>query len=795
MSDGNGDHFSRDANGRSSAKRATARLPELADDGAALGPAEAISVERILHALQDRLLLVAAFTALATAVTGLSIRETEPTYRATAVIRLSDERRTLTGEQPDVETDRTMSPLLSQIQLLRSRALIGRVVDSLGLRLQPDFERFKATLLTDTRVDTAAQPDTLWLIFTDDSVIVRGTRREASARYGSPIKLDSVQFTIAARPKTEQAVWTVVTRETAIDAVLANLKERPRVATNVVDVSFLAHRPVIAQRVVNTIVEAFQTTNAGAEREQSRRRRLFLEEQLHQTDLGLQQAQLALSSFRRGAQVYSSKDKLSAQQRDLMTLDVRRAELEADRGMFKNLLAAVRSEDRETRSAGLRALVSTREIATNPVVAQLHEQLTRYRSARDSLTTGQWRRAETDPDVERLTQLIVSTEDQLINAASSYVASLDARLDALNELRESNASVIRALPEMEAEEDRLRQRVETMRRMGDQLREEYQRARMAEAVEVGQVEIVDLAALPYMPVPRMRLLKLGLGTMLGFLLGGMVAVVLEIRNRSIRRREEMASVLNLPTMAVIPNVAVPSAPTNGRTRRKTQGTTLVTMSDRPSLGIEAYRLLRTNILFSDASRRAKTIVVTSAAPGEGKTITVANLAVTFARDGQRVVLVDGDLRRPRIHRLFGVPLSPGVADVLSGDISLHVYETHIPGLSVLPGGQPQADPGTVLRSEQMEAVLRSLEHHFDRVLIDTPPMLAGADAAILGGLVGTVLFVVRAGRTNRDIVQRSLQQLDALGAHVVGGVLNDPDERATREYVPYYPYHAEAAAK
>jgi capsular exopolysaccharide synthesis family protein len=799
MPDGNGANLSH-KDGLALAKRRAGVATERGANEAAPMVAELVSVERIFRALRDKFWLVAICTLTAGSLTALWIREAEPTYRATAVIRLSNERRNLTGEEPDGATERTMSPLLSQIQLLRSRALIGRVVDSLGLRLEPDFEGFKATLLTDVRVDSAAQPDTLHLTFAVDGVGVRGTRGATSAPYGSPIVLDGVRFTIAARPTAEESTWTVVTRETAIDVVLGDLKERPRVATNVVDVTFMARRPAIAQRVVNAIVETFQTASANAERNQSRRRRLFLEEQLNQTDLALQEAQLALSEFRRGAQVYSSKDKLSAQQRDLMTLDVRRAELEADRRMLASLLTAARSDDHETRSAGLRALVSTREIATNPIVAQLHEQLTRYRSARDSLTTGQWRRAETDPDVERLDKLIVSSEEQLINAAASQVASLDARLDALQGLRESNASEIRTLPEMEAEEDRLRQRVESMRRMGDQLREEYQRARMAEAVEVGQVEVVDFAALPYMPVPQMLILKLALGTLLGCLLGGTIAVALDVRNRSIRRREEMGAVLNLPSMGVIPNVVTNRSPLARRRTRQADvaGLMLVTVSDRSTVGVEAYRLLRTNMLFSDDSQRMKTIVITSAAPGEGKTITAANLAVTFARDGRRVLLVDADLRRPRLHRVFGLSRSPGLADVLSGDASLQVYETRIPGLSLLPCGRHTMDPGTLLGNEHMREMLRSLEGHFDRILIDTPPVMAAADAAILGGLVGTVLLVVRAGTTNRDIVQRSLQQLDAVGAHVVGGVLNDPDGETKHEYDAYYAYHAdhpEPAAK
>ena len=727
----------------------------------------------------------------------------EPGYRATAVLRLADARRGIAGgiEAPAAEIGRLTNPLLSQIQILRSRGVLGQVVDAEGLRLSPYFRGFAARLLTEVSVDATAPVDTLHLKFDSTHVTVRGTRLTVRARYGEPVVLDGVRFVVNGRPKAREGTWYVLSREAAIDELVLRLRVLPRAQTDIIDVSYVAQRPWVAQRVVNSVVTTFQRVNAQSAQDQSRRRRIFLFEQLQQTDSMLARAQFALSSFRSRRQVSSSREKLTAQQKDLMALEMRIEELDADRRMYRGLLR--RLEQAPTSPDALQALVSSPDIGDNPVVEQLYRRLTQYQTTLDSLTTGTWRSAETNPDVQRLNQLIAATTTNLVNAVGGHVASLDARSQALRELRARSGSAIEQLPGAEAEEMRLLEQVESLRRLTDQLRDDYQRARIAQAVEGGQVEIIDLAALPTRTVGIPRSLQMGLGLTLGLVLAGTGVLLRETSNRSIRRRRDMESLLHIPSLAVIPRIVPlqvnghrPSAPVHALTA-KTRRPSLdpVPAREVPSRIAEAYRTLRTNVLLAPGGRAIRTLVVTSAVPGEGKTVTAANLAVAMAREGKRVLIIDGDVRRSRLHRFFGVPQSPGLTDVLTaGDASqVLVMPTAVDGLFVLPKGRELANPAELLRCDALRELLEAMSSHFDLVVIDTPPVLAAADSLIVAAMADAVVFVVRAGRTDRDMAADAVAQLTAVGAQVIGAVLNDPtgDAASYGEYsLAYYEAHA-----
>ena len=211
---------------------------------------------------------------------------------------------------------------------------------------------------------------------------------------------------------------------------------------------------------------------------------------------------------------------------------------------------------------------------------------------------------------------------------------------------------------------------------------------------------------------------------------------------------------------------------------------------------EAYRALRTKLLFLRDRLPLRTLVVTSAGIGEGKTTTAANVATAVAQVGIRVLLVDCDLRRPRLHRLFGLSRAPGLTDFLTNEAAAHgvIRATPIENLHVLPRGTPTSQPAEMLGGEWMVTSLRQLARQYDLVVIDTPPVLSASDAASLASRVDGVLLVVRAGQTNRALAQEAMHQLTAVGANVIGAVLNDPDGQVEK-YESYgysysYPYHA-----
>ncbi|HEX8363131.1 MAG TPA: CpsD/CapB family tyrosine-protein kinase, partial [Longimicrobium sp.] len=322
--------------------------------------------------------------------------------------------------------------------------------------------------------------------------------------------------------------------------------------------------------------------------------------------------------------------------------------------------------------------------------------------------------------------------------------------------------------------------------MGDrqQLRQELQRARIAEAVEAGQVEIVHAAPLPSAPVGTGMPVKLAFGVMAGLALGAGGAFLKEHLGTSFRRLDEMEKLLGVPGLALVPRLSARAAG-GGRMRGRTGAgggleDTLATVSAPGSPGAEAYRTLRTHLIFSRAVPPMKTLAVTSPSALDGKTTTAANLAVAYARQGLRVAVVDCNLRKPRLHRVFGVAGEPGLAQLLPGHAPLGeaLRETGVEGLSLLAAGAPSPSPSELLGGERMRETLELLSGRFDLVILDTPALLASADASILAALADGVVVVARAGHTDRGAARRAVQRLSRFGASVVGAVLNDPDSKA-----------------
>jgi polysaccharide biosynthesis transport protein len=786
---------------------------------------DTISFGHFLGVLRRRYRLVLLLTLIGLAVGAYLAAKSPASYKAVATLRLAGERRALTGDiEPSPELDRSADPILSLVELVRGRNVMGAVVDSLGLRIISLTEDFKTGKLENSFVSPeAAGGDTIQVNFYRNGVKAKLGTREVQAPYGEPLDFGTVRFDIPKAPDVPVASLYVLPREMAIDRLLADIAVVHRDETDIMDVTYLSPNPRLAQRVVNATVLAFRELNILAAKQKSQRRRQFLEAQLKQTDSMLARAQADLASFRSKQQLASSQNALDQVQTFRNTLEGRASELEADRATFGTLLEQLKKGGEAGESEALRALASSPAMAENPTVSNTFHQLETYQYRLDSMTTGPWRAAPTNPDLIQLKALIGTTKAQLRQSVASHVTSLDAQIGSLRNLRAKSGASLQVLPAMAAEEARLTGRVQVLTSSSDQVRQDYQKALMAEEVEAGDVDIVNLADLPYVPEWTTTPLKLALGILLGLLLGTGIAFLLEALNTSIRKPEDLETALHVPGLAVIPRLT-PTVPAQRRLggllrpgkkalmeSKNSTANALGTVTQPFSVGVEAFRMLRTSLVWCEQGDDMKTLVVTSAAPGEGKTMTSANLSVTFAYDGLRVLLIDCDLRRPRLHGLFQVPRSPGLMDLLTpsyngdGKESLTfdpsagrtdsgrpltdvIRSTNVRGLSLLTCGALPTNPSGLLSGVRMRVLLRELAKSFDLVILDTPPVLATADAGILASLADGVLLVVRAGQTDRVAAKRAHQQLVNVGARVVGTVLNDPGGEVSQYGDYYYPY-------
>jgi tyrosine-protein kinase Etk/Wzc len=764
---------------------------------------ESVTFRQVLTVLRRRYQLILAMTLVGASI-GLFLASREPaTYHAAAMLRFAGERQSLTGDDGEPrDLPKTTDPLQSIVQLIKSRTVAGVVVDTLGLQLQTLTPDFQFGTLDNVHVDPRAYGDSITLTFRPNDVVARRADRTVTAPYGQPINLGVVQFSVRYRPDVETALLGIGGREPAIDYLLYGLVVAPRAETDVIDVGYTAYDPVSAQRIVNSTVQAFQALNVQWARERSRRRREFLGEQLSQTDSMLARAQAELASFRSRQQLASTADKLKSEQETQLQIETRIAELDADRRTFGTLQQQLKSTDEETRTQAVRALGTAPGMADNAAIGTIYRQLLTYQDRLDSMTTGPWKASATNPDVVQLKGLAATTTSKLEDAVSSQLKTLDARMASLAELRRKSGASIEVLPAMAEEEMRLNRRVDALASLGDDLRKDYNKARMAETVEAGDVDVVDMADIPYAPVFTASAVKLALGLVLGLMLGLLLAYLLEALNTSVRRPEDLEAVLHVPGLAVIPRISGGSGTGRSRLRgllgagkggRQAAGSPM-SGGQTFSIGIEAFRNLRTSLIWSDGGEALKTLVVTSAAPGEGKTLTAANLAVTLAYDGLRVLLVDCDIRRPRVHGLFHLPRAPGLMELLTASNGPGaprlpaIRDTSVVGLSILPCGALPSNAANLLSGTRMKVLLQELREQYDIIVLDTPPVLATADAGIVASLTDGVLLVVRAGATDKNAAQRACAQLANVGARVIGTVLNDPGGQVAKEGDYYYPY-------
>lgn len=207
---------------------------------------------------------------------------------------------------------------------------------------------------------------------------------------------------------------------------------------------------------------------------------------------------------------------------------------------------------------------------------------------------------------------------------------------------------------------------------------------------------------------------------------------------------------------------------------------LITLSDPRSPASEAYRTLRTNLSFYSVDQPIRSLVVTSPAPDEGKSTTVANLAVTIAQSGRRTILVDCDLRRPQLHELFGLSNEVGLTDViLQEDLPLPLQETGVENLWLLASGPKPPNPADLLGSRQVDRLIEMLTGRADMVLIDAPSIIGVTDAVVLGAKVDGVLLVVRAGKTRREQAERAKEMLAKAKVNIVGATLTNAPKSST----------------
>ncbi|HEY8038207.1 MAG TPA: polysaccharide biosynthesis tyrosine autokinase, partial [Polyangiaceae bacterium] len=342
--------------------------------------------------------------------------------------------------------------------------------------------------------------------------------------------------------------------------------------------------------------------------------------------------------------------------------------------------------------------------------------------------------------------------------------------------------------------DRAREQNEKMYAM---LIEREKEADLARMMHVNNILLIDDAMEPAAPVRPRTSLNLMFGLVAGLLLGVGLSWGRERLDSSLKTPDDLEEKLGITFLGLLPELQDDEGPRYGRrSRRRTTATEAahpheLIVHHRPLSGVaEAARAIRTNLMFMNPDRPYRKLLVTSAAPSEGKTTVACSIAIALAQGGQRVCIIDCDLRRPRLHRIFGRAGDSGVTNVLVGDATIDdvAKPTGIDNLWSIPAGPTPPNPADMLHSERFRKFIQDLSDRFDRVIIDSPPLVAVTDSAIISTLTDGTVFVVRAFKTSSHLSSQGLRALRDVDAKVVGAVLNAVNLNR-HEYSYYYHYY------
>jgi capsular exopolysaccharide synthesis family protein len=348
---------------------------------------------------------------------------------------------------------------------------------------------------------------------------------------------------------------------------------------------------------------------------------------------------------------------------------------------------------------------------------------------------------------------------------------------------------------------------ESVRQLYDGLQKRLKEASVSAGLTASNIRIVDRAEVPAFSVRPRKTLSLLLSLVVGLLFGVAVAFFQEYVDSSIKAPEDVTRYFSLPTLGMIPRLAsLISKKGYGHVRygkvnhygvltaaeieAKATRVDMIVHESPSSLMAEAYRSFRTSLLLSSSGHPPRTIVVTSAAPSEGKTTTAVNLAISLTQTGSKVVLIDADMRRPRVQNIFSMKNSVGLSAFLAGTVNLKdvIHETNIPNLLVIPCGVTPPNPGELILSVNFRKMLEALQQYFDFIVLDSPPLGNVSDARILAVSADSTILVIKAFSTSRHYLREVITHLTNAQAHVGGVVLNDVDVRR-RSYYSGYSYY------
>jgi capsular exopolysaccharide synthesis family protein len=563
-----------------------------------------------------------------------------------------------------------------------------------------------------------------------------------------------------------------------IDHLIANCEVKPVRETRLVEIHYRHKNADLARKIADTWAEAFGTNMLDERYKSNKDAGRYLEKSIAEYRGRLKEAEERLQNYLRANQIIDFG-------RQESTVTTRLAEL-------NHLLLQAENERKTAQlahdlSKGVADVSTVPEIQRDPIVQELNKKITELRQAKEKLMvefTPEW------PAVKQVSQQLEQLEGELRASHRRVLSTIEnayktavAREDSLRksfaqqrvETMQQNEGAINA--------KMLQAEVDSYRQMFDSLLQSQKGVQVSEAgLLKNNISVTEFSPRPASPVAPKRAQNIALAALLSLIGGIGLVLFLDYVNNKIESVEDIDRYLRLPALGVIPlldsvakakRLAGKGGDAAGKELAPSNGSVVLTQVEQNSSIAESYRQLRTALMLSSAGHAPRTLLFTSSQPAEGKTTTSVNTAISLAQTGSAVLIIDADLRRPRVHKVFGLKNHAGLSNFLAGEGDLaELIQVAMPNLFVLPVGPLPPNPAELLGSAKMKQAIETLSANFDYVVIDSPPVSSFADSLILSALVEGVIIVVKAGMTPREMAQRTKAHLQSVGAKILGVVVN-----------------------
>jgi len=745
------------------------------------------------RAIRKRLWLVLGIVALVTMLSVVYVARKPDEYEAQARVQvdLEETGNLVSNQRPLYGPADDPIYFNTQLQILVSPGLMRRVVRTLDLEHNPDF--FKG--------DPGQRPST-WQ--TLRRMVGLGKAPDPTAKPPDQLPLTTTVAQATAREDLNEAKRLAP----YVNNILSGLKVDPvkeargyYKETRLIDIKFSHPVPDVTSKVVNAIAETYVFSNLEKRTEANSTTGDFLQKRIAELQQQIRTSEERLVNYAKNNQIISLDPNQNTVVERLAGLNQQLLQAENDRKTAEAAYNAAKVP------GAANALAEDGGKSNNELESKLNE----LRQKRALLMVDA---TEEAPEVKEVDQQINELDRQLKDMRSRRSATLLTNLNTrYQQALEREQSLRKAFEQQRAQTLSqneaainyriIQQEIETNKSLLNGLLQGAKENDVVMAGKPNNISIVDYALTPDTPVGPNRARTVIAAFFLSIGLGIGLALFFEYLDDTVHSTEEVERMLHLPALAVIPSIG------SGARRRVLPGTTalqkqngngnghselLMNVDSRSPLA-EAYRHLRTSVLLSTAGRAPKSLLVTSSLPGEGKTTTAVNTAMSLAQTGASVVIIDADMRRPRLQSIFDMHGQQGLSSILSsetneGDMLAMVRTDEESGLNILTSGPIPPNPAELLGSDQMRRLLAVLQARYTHVVVDSPPVSSFTDGVLISTMVDGVLLVVHGGKSSRHIVRRSKQLLNDVGAKIFGVVLNNINLQS-HDYYYYQSYYGQ----